>query len=120
MEETEDSTRGQRSKKCDISNCPDMGRVLARMGKTEIAYCPKHRKLYGERIVNALINSVFNYRLTNFLSSVKVRIFLSDDFLCPICATKMKTFIIEKTEELEKLEDYHEENEIKEGLDELK
>ena len=102
---------GQRSKQCDIVNCKEMGRILARMGTIEIAYCPKHRKKYGERIIDALINSRFNYMLTNFLSEVKGDIFMSDDFLCPQCSQKMKDYVIAKTVELEKIIDYAEENE---------
>ena len=107
-----DPSRGQRSKTCNISGCNERGRVLARFGRTEIVYCPKHRKKYGERIINALINSVFNYKLTNFLTEVKTKIFMKDDFLCEACGSKMKAYIIDKTVELEEITQYAEDNDI--------
>lgn len=112
---------GQRSKECCITGCDKKGRVLARMGTIELAYCPKHRKKYGERIINALINSRFNYKLTNFLTDVKTKIFMSDEFFCEGGAEKLKEYIIEKTEELEAILEYQEENaaELDYSLDDI-
>jgi len=103
-------SRGQRSKKCDMVGCEEQGRVLARMGTIEIAYCPRHRKKYGERIINALINSRFNYKLTNFLSDVKTNVFMSDEMFCEHCGSKLKTYILDKTSELEEILEFQEEN----------
>ena len=107
---------GQRSKTCDISGCNEKGRVLATLGGIDIAYCPKHRKRYGERIIDALINSRFNYKLTNFLTEVKTEIFMNDDFFCEACGSKLKYYIISKTEELEAILKFQYENDA--GLDE--
>lgn len=106
------STKGQRSKECDIIGCNEKGRVLARMGTVEICYCPKHRKRYGERIINALINSIFNNRLSNFLSDIKHDIFWSDKILSEKSAKKLKEYVLEKTSELEELERYAKDNEV--------
>jgi hypothetical protein len=114
-----DSSRGQRSKTCDIIGCEEKGRILATLGGTiEIAYCPKHRKKYGERIINALINSCFNYKLTNFLTEVKTDIFMGSNILSEESAIKLKAYIIDKTVELEKVLDYAEKNDITEPVDE--
>ena len=107
-----DESRGQRNKQCDIIGCENRGRILAKFGTIEIAYCPKHRKKYGERIINALVNSVFNYKLTNFLTVVKTDIFLNDNFLCEACGSKIKDYVLTKTNELEQVIEYAEVNEI--------
>ncbi len=108
-----DDHRGQRSKICDIIGCGQKGRVLARLGgEIEIAYCPKHRKKYGERIINALINSCFNYKLTNFLSEVKTDIFFGSDILSEDSSIKLKQYILDKTGELEAVLQYSIDNEI--------
>lgn len=106
--------KGQRSKTCDIIGCEERGRILARLNNDiEIAYCPKHRKKYGERIINALINSCFNYKLTNFLSEVKSDIFFGSDILSDESAEKLKNYIIIKTKDLEEVLEYAEKNNIK-------
>jgi len=105
-----DETRGQRSKLCDMIGCEDHGRILAKMGTIEISYCPKHRKKYGERIVNALINARFNFKLTNFLSGVKKDIFMSDSMFCEECASKVKSYVVEKSSELDAILEFQEEN----------
>lgn len=108
----DDNLRGQRTKKCDIIGCQEMGRILATLGGIEISYCAKHRKKYGERIIDAMINSLFNYKLTNFLTSVKKEIFFNKECLCKDCGIKLSSYIIEKTTELENILDFAEENEI--------
>jgi len=113
------NNRGQRSKTCDVIGCEKKGRVLANLGGIPICYCPTHRKKYGERIINALINSVFNYKLTNFLSDVKKDIFMSKDFLSEESAKKIKAYILTKTKELEELEAYAEKNDIKGIVEDL-
>ena len=105
--------RGQRSKTCDIINCTNKGRVLANIGGVEIAYCPMHRKKYGERIINALINSCFNYKLTNFLAEIKTEIFFGSEILDEACGSRLKNYILTKTTELELITEYAEDNEIK-------
>ena len=105
-----EGNKGQRNKKCNISGCKAKGRVLARMGDIEISYCPYHRKKYGERIINALINSLFNFKLTNFLMDVRTQIFMDDVFLCDECKQKVKDYVITKTEELEEILEYQEAN----------
>ncbi len=116
-----DPSRGQRSKQCNVVGCEDYGRVLAKLGGIEIVYCPKHRKKYGERIINALINSVFNYKLTNFLTEVKTEIFMNDNFLCEACGSKMKTYILDKTAQMESIVEYAETNDIQNmNVDDLK
>ncbi len=112
--------RGQRCRTCNIKGCDKKGRVLANLGGIEIAYCPEHRKKYGERIVNALINALFNFKLTNYLADVKAKIFMSPDFFCESCGQKLKDYIIDKTEELEKIIDYAEENDAHVAPEDLK
>lgn len=108
-----DDKRGQRAKKCDYLGCNEYGRTLATLGGNEIAYCPKHRKKYGERIINALINSSFNYKLTNFLTEVKTEIFFGSNLLGIECGSNVRSYILNKTEELDSILDYAETNEIK-------
>jgi len=102
--------KGQRSKPCDIVGCDKNGRVLAKLGGIEISYCPVHRKKYGERIINALINARFNYKLTNFLTEVKTEIFMNDEFFCEACGSNLKNYIISKTNELEAIVKFQEDN----------
>ncbi|MFW6002608.1 MAG: hypothetical protein ACOCQD_04645 [archaeon] len=104
--------RGQRHKECEFPFCKEKGRILASMGDIEIAYCPKHRKKYGERIITALINSLFNYRLSKFMEKVKVDIFFDDNLLCENCRKNIKNYIIEKSQELDKIIEWGEENEV--------
>lgn len=104
---------GQRHKTCNVIGCEKKGRILANLGGIEVAYCPHHRKKYGERIINALINSCFNYKLTNFLTETKKEIFMNDDFLCKECGQKLKEYIIKKTTELEELIKYADDNDAK-------
>ena len=108
-----DISRGQRSKECDITGCNNKGRILAKLGDIPIGYCPYHRKRYGERIINALINSLFNYKLSNFLSNVKADIFMNKDFLCQGCSEKLKQYIINKTEKLDGIIEFQEKNDAK-------
>lgn len=109
-----DPSRGQRAHKCDIVGCNEFGRTLARLGGLPIYYCPKHRKKYGERIINAMINSLFNHKLSQFMIEVKQDIFFNkEDLLCEECATKVNDYIKNKTIELDKILDYAEENEMK-------
>jgi len=106
--------KGQRSKICDIVGCEEKGRVLAKLSDNiEIAYCPKHRKRYGERIINALINSCFNYKLTNFLIEVRSDIFMGSNILSEDSAKNLKNYVLEKTVELENLLEYAKNNDIK-------
>ena len=116
----QNDSRGQRSRLCDVVGCEAKGRILANLGGMPISYCPKHRKKYGERIINALVNSVFNYKLSNFLSNVKTDIFMSDDFLSEESSKKIKDYIITKTSELEDLLKYAEDNDIDGPVEELK
>ena len=111
------SSKGQRGKECDVSNCTEHGRILAKLGTIDIAYCPRHRKKYGERIINALINSRFNYKLSNFLSVFKKDIFMNDEMFCDECGNKLKSYIISKTEELENILEFQEENDAKFEVD---
>jgi hypothetical protein len=119
MKNKKTKTDGQRSKVCDINGCQNKGRILAKLGGIEIAYCPEHRKKYGERIINALINSCFNFKLTNFLTEIKTEIFMGDNIFCMECNQKLKDYIIEKTEELENMLIYAEENDAKIAEDEV-
>lgn len=114
-------TKGQRYKDCDFPDCPEKGRVLARMSGIEIAYCPTHRKKYGERIVSALINSRFNYKLSNFLTEVRTKIFMSDDILSEESGSKLKAYVIQKSVELDEILKWADENEAEfSDKDELK
>ncbi len=105
-------SRGQRSKECDIIGCTKKGRILANLSGIEIAYCPTHRKKYGERVIDALINSVFNHKLSRFLTEIKTEVFFGSDFFCDNCAKKVKDLILEKTEDLEGLIEYADKNNI--------
>ena len=100
----------QRYKECEFPGCIQKGRILARMGKTELAYCPKHRKKYGERIINALINSRFNYKLSRFLTEIKTDIFMGGDVLSVESGSKLKSYILNKSVELDNLIRWGEEN----------
>lgn len=102
---------GQKYKVCDITGCNEMGRVIARLGSIEIAYCGHHRKKYGERIINALVNAKFNYRLSKFMSPVKHDLIINNVELCDECAKKEADYIKTKVLELEKLEKEFQENE---------
>ncbi len=107
--------KGQKWEKCNIVGCDELGRVLARLGTVEIVYCARHRKKYGERVINALINARFNYKLTNFLSSIKQDLFMNpNSHLCDICRGKEKVYINSKTEELRDLMNMAEEHDITE------
>jgi len=105
--------KGQRSQVCNARGCTEQGRILAHLGGTPISYCPKHRKKYGERIVNALINSLFNFKLTNFLQIVKLDLFQRNDFFCVECSEKLREYVINKTNELEDLLEFQDKNEAK-------
>lgn len=104
--------RGQRREKCQIVGCEEYGRTLAKIGGVDIVYCPKHRKKYGERIINALINSCFNYKLTNFLSEIKTDIFFGSDILDEACGSRLKNYIHIKTSELENILEFADKNDI--------
>ena len=97
--------KGQTYANCCFHGCPEKGRVLARLGTVEIAYCAFHRKKYGERVLNALVNARFNGKLARFLSDVKEHMFMnSTSHLCDECKKKELDYIKSKISDLEALE----------------
>jgi len=108
-----DLSHGQRTHKCDVAGCQEFGRTLAKLGGIPIYYCPKHRKRYGERIVNALVNSLFNYKLSNYMAEVKHDIFFDKEhLLCEDCAKRVNEYILNKTSELDSIIEYATKNEM--------
>jgi len=98
--------KGQTYAQCCFHGCEKKGRILARIGKIEVAYCAYHRKRYGERVLNALVNARFNGRLSKFMSDVKHNMFLNvNSHLCETCAEKEIQYIETKMAELKSLED---------------
>ena len=101
--------KGQKHAVCSVSGCEDMGRVLARLGGIEIAYCGKHRKKYGEPVINALINARFNGQLAKFLSEQKKEFTMNPNSeLCDVCKQKTIDYIATKVEALKKLDELYE------------
>ena len=97
--------KGQAYATCCFRDCQEKGRVLARLGEIEIAYCGSHRKKYGERVLNALVNARFNGKLARFLSVIKQDLFMNyNSHLCEECRKKEAEYIINKTNELYILE----------------
>ena len=97
--------KGQIYADCCFRDCKKKGRVLARLGNINIAYCGSHRKKYGERVLNALINARFNGKLARFLSVIKHDLFLNYNcHLCEECRKKEADYIKTKVEELYELE----------------
>ncbi len=120
VKKTKHESRGQRSETCDIIGCEEKGRKLANFGGViPICYCPRHRKKYGERILTALVNSMFNYRLSNFLTNVKKDIFWKSGVISEETAVKLKEYVISKTVELEALEEFAGDNEVEVSEDDL-
>lgn len=98
--------KGQAYATCCFHGCKNKGRVLARLNNVEIAYCAYHRKKYGERVLNALVNARFNGKLSRFLSDVKEHMFMNThSHLCESCQKKELAYINSKIEELAALEE---------------
>ena len=96
--------KGQSYANCCFHGCDSKGRVLARLGNTEVAYCAYHRKKYGERVLNALINARFNGKLSKFLLDTKSHLFMnSNSHLCESCQAAEKKYIESKVHELDAL-----------------
>lgn len=97
--------KGQSYAPCCFHGCNKKGRVLARLNNVEIAYCAYHRKKYGERVLNALVNARFNNKLSRFLSDVKTHMFMNThSHLCETCAAKELEYIQSKVNDLAALE----------------
>jgi len=98
--------KGQSYAQCCFHGCDRKGRVLARLNNVEIAYCALHRKKYGERVLNALVNARFNNKLSKFLSDVKQHMFMNtQSHLCETCRVKELEYIQSKISELAALEE---------------
>jgi hypothetical protein len=81
--------------------CGKGGRTIGRMGKEELNYCGHHRK-YGERVLNFLINSVFGYKLTEFLNETKQDLFMKNlPTLCDEDYKKLAVYVDEKVLQLD-------------------
>ena len=76
-ETTKKLSKAQTSKECMVSGCEGGGRTIGRLGDIELNYCGHHRK-YGERVLNFLINSVFGFKLTDFLKETKHDLFMQN------------------------------------------
>lgn len=97
--------KGQSYAQCCFHGCTSKGRILARLNSVEIAYCALHRKKYGERVLNALVNARFNGKLSNFLSDVKTHMFVNtNSHLCESCQEKELNYIKSKIAALAELE----------------
>lgn len=107
QEVTNKRSLGQRKHDCLIVGCKEKGRIIGRLGKSLLTYCPKHRKK-GERILNYLVNSLMRYRLTKFLQDSKDQLFKKNEpRLSDESYAKLKTFVnnmIIKLEEMEQLQ----------------
>jgi len=98
--------KGQTYAQCCFSGCTKQGRVLARLGTLEISYCAFHRKKYGERVLNALVNARFNGKLSKFLTDIKAHMFVNThSHLCEDCKKKEIEYIQSKISELAILEE---------------
>lgn len=98
--------KGQAYADCCFHGCTSKGRVLARLGTVEIAYCAFHRKKYGERVLNALVNARFNGKLSRFLSDIKEHMFVNThSHLCDKCKQAEIDYIKSKAEALAELEE---------------
>ena len=102
----------QRYLPCQITGCKEYGRAVATLGGKKIAYCAPHRKKYGERIINALINSLLNYKLSNYLTEVKSDVFTNDKLeLCECCNEKFTDYFKNAVNKFKEIQDWAEENE---------
>jgi len=108
--------KGQSYAPCCFHGCNKKGRVLARLNNIEIAYCAYHRKKYGERVLNALVNARFNGKLSKFLSDVKSHMFMNThSHLCEDCQKKELEYIQSKIQELADLEKEAETHNLEKG-----
>ncbi len=93
---------------CQANNCPRGGRVIGRLGGKKVAYCGHHRK-NGERVFNFLINSVFHFKLTDFLKETKHDLFMANNpELCKDCNDRLEAYIHVMIGKLDEVQDWHE------------
>ena len=98
--------KGQKYATCSIVGCKDHGRIVARLGSIEICYCAHHRKKYGERVINALINAKFNFRLSRFMNDARKDLFMNyNSHLSEESKKAEAKYIKSKIEELKALEE---------------
>ena len=98
-------SKAQTSKPC--RTCGKGGRTIGRMGDEELNYCGHHRK-YGERVLNFLINSVFGYRLNEFLNETKSDLFMTNlPKLSDEDYKKLAAYVDEKIVMLDEVKRWH-------------
>lgn len=89
---------------CDIVGCERKGRMLAKLGGRPIYYCGEHRKKYGERVIDALIDSMCNHKLSNFVSDIKTTVTINDEILSTESGSRLSVYIENKINELNEIE----------------
>lgn len=102
-------SHAQTKRECLIVGCDKGGRVLARMGKNiELTYCGHHRK-YGERVVNFLVSSAYNYKLKNLLKESKDDLFMNNmPELSEDSYKKLAEYTTKMIDKLDEVEEWHE------------
>lgn len=102
----ETRSQSQTNKPCLI--CKQGGRTIGRMGDVELNYCGHHRK-YGERVLNFLVNSVFQYKLGAFLNDTKRDLFMNNiPELCPEDYKKLADYVNSKIIALDEVRECYE------------
>lgn len=87
--------------------CKQGGRIIGHMGDIELTYCGHHRK-YGERVLNFLINSIFHYKLSEFLKDTKEDIFMKNmPRLSDEDYKLLAEYVNTKIEELDEIQKWH-------------
>jgi hypothetical protein len=105
VERNVELSRAQKSKPCLI--CGDGGRTIGHMGDKELNYCGHHRK-YGERVLNFLINSVFQYKLSEFLKETKHDLFMTNlPELSQEDYDKLARYVNSKIVQLDEINEWH-------------
>lgn len=106
--EEEKVVTSQTKKPCQATGCGRGGRVIGRLGGKEVVYCGHHRK-NGERVFNFLINSVFQFKLTDFLKETKHDLFMvNNPELCNECNNRIESYIQSMVSKLDEIQEWHE------------
>ena len=102
--EEDTATTSQTKKPCQAIGCPKGGRTIGKLGDIELNYCGHHRKS-GERVLNYLINSVFRYKLTDFLKETKSELFMDNiPEFCPHCYDVVGSYVHLKISQLDDIQ----------------
>lgn len=99
-------SHAQTNKPCMI--CGGGGRTIGKLGNTSLNYCGYHRK-YGERVLNFLINSVYGYKLTEFLKDSKQDLFMKNaPELSEPSYERLADYVTQTVHRLEEVQKWHE------------